>query len=112
MSVPHLNEQEKRSLAELKVALVVLLGDRLLRFALFGSKARGDESPESDLDVAIVVKGLERGLKRKILDIVTDIELRNSVVLSTFIVSAADFEHLRTRERRIALDIEKESVPL
>ena len=108
----HLNDQEKRTLAELKEALLVLLGSRLLRLTLFGSKARGDDSGESDLDVAIVVEGLDRELKRKILDIVTDIELRNLVVLSTFIISSDEFEHLRNRERRIALDIEKEGVPL
>ena len=110
--VPHLNDQEKRTLAELKSALYVLLGDRLARLALFGSKARGDESEESDLDVAIVVKGLNRELKRKILNIVTDIESRNLTVLSTFIISSEEFDHLRKRERRIALDIEKEGVPL
>jgi uncharacterized protein len=110
--VPHLNDQETRALAELKSALHLLLGDRLVRLALFGSKARGDESEESDMDIAIVVKGLDRELKREILDIVTDLESRNLVVLSTFIISSGEFDHLSQRERRIALDIEKDGVPL
>ena len=112
MVEPHLDDQEKKTLAEVKSALSRLLGKRLERLVLFGSKARGDDSSESDLDVAVIVKDLDRDLKRQILDIVTDIELRYLLTLSTFILSSDDFHRLRNRERRIALDIEREGVPL
>jgi predicted nucleotidyltransferase len=31
-------------------------GDRLERVALFGSRARGDHRPDSDYDVAVLIK--------------------------------------------------------
>jgi len=34
-----------------------LYGERLARIMLFGSQARGDASPDSDMDVLIVLKG-------------------------------------------------------
>lgn len=33
-------------------------GDRLARVVLFGSRARGDEQPDSDYDIAIFLRGV------------------------------------------------------
>ena len=79
---------------------------------LFGSKARGDFDPESDLDVAILVDGLDQATKREIIDIVADAEVKYLVVVSSLVFSWEDFQLLRARERRIAIDIDSEGVPL
>lgn len=107
-----LTDEELRALEELKSALKALLGDRLLRFVLYGSRARGDYDAESDIDVAIIVKGLTRELKNRILDMVAEIETEHLTPLSTLVVSEEDFDLLKKRERRIALDIEREGIPL
>jgi predicted nucleotidyltransferase len=104
--------REEKELKELKEILQGLLGDRMLRITLFGSRARGDYSNDSDIDVAIIVRGLTRELKNKILDRVAEIELKYLTPLSTFVLSEDEFNHLRKKERRIALDIEREGVPL
>jgi predicted nucleotidyltransferase len=110
--LPHLTEEERAAVEELKREVVRLVGARLKGFYLFGSKARGDDDPESDLDVAILIDQLDRHTKSKILDIVTDIELRNLVVISSLVLSWEDFADLRRRERRIAFDIEREGIAL
>ena len=108
----HLNYKETTAVSEIKERVKALVGDRLLGFYLFGSKARGDYDPESDVDLAIVVEGLDREMKSKIIDIVVEIELKHLVVFSSLVLSWKDFVDLRTRERRIALDIENEGIPL
>jgi predicted nucleotidyltransferase len=108
----HLKVSEKETLDDLKKALESSLGKKLISLALFGSKARGDFERDSDLDVAIVVKGLTRELKRAILDEVADVELRHLQPVSTLVLSAEDFEDLKRRERRLALDIETEGIRL
>lgn len=99
-------------LKELRHRVDTQLGDRLVKIVVFGSRARGDFDAESDTDIAIIVRELSRELKYQILDTVAEIEMKFIVPLSVIIFSENEFERLKKRERRIALDIEKEGVPL
>ncbi|MGK7943189.1 MAG: nucleotidyltransferase domain-containing protein [Microcystaceae cyanobacterium] len=47
----------KTILAQLKQELQNYYGDRLNQLILFGSQARGDAHPDSDIDVLVVLKG-------------------------------------------------------
>jgi predicted nucleotidyltransferase len=111
-SLEALTQEEKSALACLRDLLSELLDDKLVRFTIYGSKARGDHHYESDIDIAIVVRGLTREMKNRILKEVARIEFDHLVPLSTIVFSEDDFEQLKKRERRIALDIEGEGIPL
>ncbi|MFN0070695.1 MAG: nucleotidyltransferase domain-containing protein [Chloroflexota bacterium] len=52
-TVPHLGEQDVRALAEILRRLIAAYAPE--RVYLFGSKARGDDGPDSDFDVLLVV---------------------------------------------------------
>jgi predicted nucleotidyltransferase len=99
-------------LKELRHRMDSELGDRLVKIVIFGSRARGDFGAESDTDIAIIVRGLSRELKYQILDTIAEIEMKFIVPLSVIVFSENEFERLKKRERKIALDIEKEGVPL
>ena len=102
----------EKELTELKRNLENLLAPDAFRMVLFGSRARGDHSQESDVDVAVIVHGLTRETKHQILDKIAEIELKYLLPISGLVLSEHDFEHLKERERRIAIDIEREGVPL
>lgn len=112
MSTLNLSTEERAILEELKCCLQQMLGNRLRKLVLFGSRARGDWEDGSDIDIAIVVSGLDAKLKDLILVRVAELELEYLTPLSTLVFSEEDFNHLKSRERRIALDIEREGVPL
>ena len=100
------------TLGELRTSLGMILGDRLQRMVLFGSIARGDYTDESDIDVAIIIRGLTRELKYQILDRVAEVEFNHLMPISALLLSEDEFNRLKKRERRIALDIEGEGIPL
>ncbi len=112
MRAPVLSQSETEALEELKLTLQGFLGEELKDLILFGSKARGEAEPESDIDVAILVETLTRERKRQIFDLVAEIELKYLVVISSLVLSVEEFGHLKSREKRIALDIESEGIPL
>lgn len=101
-----------KTLSKLKERLNNLLKDRLIHSVLYGSRARGDYDRDSDIDVAIIVKDLDRDLKMRILDEVAEIELEYLTPLSTLILAEESYHDLLRRERRIALDIKREGIPL
>lgn len=45
-------------LADVRAGLEALYGDRLAALVLFGSQARGDATPDSDVDVLVVLHGV------------------------------------------------------
>jgi len=99
-------------LQELKKSLENLLGNQIVNMVLFGSRARGDFSDESDIDVAIIVRGLTPKLKDKIFGEIAQLELEYDMPISAFVLSEEEFHQLKRREKRIALDIENEGIPL
>ena len=107
-----LTDDEQKAVATFKRSVRTLVSERLKGFYLFGSKARGDYEPDSDIDIAIVVDRLSTVEKRDIMDLAAQIDLEYLVVLSPLIFSMDVFQGIRERERRIAMDIEREGIPV
>lgn len=108
----NLTDDEKKAVEEIKERITFLLGRELKLFYLFGSKARGDFDNESDVDLAIIIEGLTRVTKNKVFEIVAEAETKYTVAISSLVLSMKDFQELKEHERRIALDIESEGIPL
>ncbi len=64
--VEHLREPFRRAVGLLLGALLSVLGDRLVSLVVYGSVARGDARPDSDIDVVVVAEGLPRGMHRRL----------------------------------------------
>ena len=107
----HIQNMENQ-LTDLKESLKLLLGDSLIKMVLFGSRARGDYDEDSDIDIAIIVRSLSKELKNEIFNQVAEIELKYLRSISLIIFSETEFNRLKERERRVALDIESEGILL
>jgi predicted nucleotidyltransferase len=105
-------KKREKQLEELKKSLENLLAHQAFKMILFGSRARGDYLDESDVDVAILVRGLTREMKNRIFERVAEIELAYLLPIAVLVFSEEEFDHLKKRERRIAVDIDSEGIPL
>ena len=84
-------------LKKLKSRLVAVYGRRLIRLMLFGSRARGDFEPDSDVDVAIVLEGpfeYWEELKRS-SETVAELCLEEDVVISRILLTREEAEKSR-----------------
>ena len=99
----------KNILAELRHHLERLYGPRLSSVWLYGSQARGDAQSESDLDILVVLDGhVNPGEEiKRTGGFVSDLSLRNNVVLSCLFVSA---DRYATEQSPILLNVRREGV--
>ena len=70
------------------------LGDKLHKVILYGSYARGDYDNESDIDVMIladITMAEAAEARRKIRDLIDNIDMEHDVLLSLHVTSSAMF---------------------
>lgn len=81
-------------IARFRAAIADAYGARLERLVLFGSRARGDATEDSDYDFAVFLHGLtDRGNEiGTIVDIETDILSDTGAVINAVPLSARSYE--------------------
>ena len=81
----------KRALDRFATSARPILGPKLLELRLFGSEARGEAGPGSDLDVLVVVQpDTERvTLEDRVIDIAFDVNLEFGLYISPRVVTRA-----------------------
>ena len=107
-----LKENEKHALKALRERLEALYGSRLRQMVLYGSKARGESTDESDIDVLVVVENLEnpRQACRRIISESSPIDLEHNVFLSVHAVDAEYFE--KAISMPFYANVRNEGIPL
>ena len=82
------------------------------QFRVFGSRARGDASAGSDLDVFLVVDRIDPDLRERISEVAWEVGFENDVVLSTFVVTVKQLERGPMGVSPIVRQVEQEGIPL
>ncbi|MGD2181972.1 nucleotidyltransferase domain-containing protein [Lusitaniella coriacea] len=106
-----MNQKLKSILNQLRSHFEQIYGDRLVKMVLFGSQARGDARPDSDIDVLIVLKG-EVNLGEEIVktsQIVATLSLEYDEVISRLFMDEDRFVY---RNGPLLRNIRKEGVAL
>lgn len=100
----------KRSIAELKSVLSNRFGSEIELY-LFGSAARKDYRPDSDIDILVLVPGeVDTRLKEEIIDLAYDVELRNDVVFGIIVRSKEFWESEKASVMPFHQNLQKEAL--
>jgi uncharacterized protein len=87
-------------LSELKARLATIYGHRLKQVCVYGSYARGEQHSESDLDILIVLDGLD--------DLISELSLRSGLSISRLFLSENDW---RYRDTPFIANAREEAIP-
>jgi len=107
-----LTEQEKAALGLFKKRLITVLSDPGLRVTVFGSKARGDDVPDSDIDVLVEVSSGDWHAADKVYAVATEVLLDSGVLISPKVMSGQRYREMVARNRPFALNVHRDGVLL
>ena len=96
-------------LREFRDGLEQIYGSRLVRVVLFGSQARDEAEPDSDIDVMLVLQGAvdpNREIER-LSSFTSGLSLEHDVVISCVYVSEEDFGN---EQSPLMLNVRREGV--
>ena len=98
-------------LNKLQAKLSHALGDRIEAVYLYGSRARGEARPDSDIDVLVVIRGDfdYKNMLDQTIDNIVDLSLEYDVVISRVFVSKDRFEHEMSP---FLMNVRREALPL
>lgn len=79
-------------LQELVDGILAVMQDKLVRIVLYGSAARGTNTDESDIDVAMIMNGaMDKDMEDKLSDFIVDMNLKYDKVFSVIDIDAEKF---------------------
>ncbi|PIP11881.1 MAG: nucleotidyltransferase domain-containing protein [bacterium (Candidatus Stahlbacteria) CG08_land_8_20_14_0_20_40_26] len=100
----------KEILKEFREQIEDLYSKRLKDVILYGSWARGEATEESDIDMVIILEGKVVPGKEidRMIDIITEINLKYGVLISVYPVSGEDYSATNSP---LLINIRREGVP-
>lgn len=85
-------QQYQNIFVKLVPKLREIYGKRIEKVVLYGSVARADDTPESDIDIAVIVHGYTKEMHDEMLDFLVDLELEFDKVMSVLLIDYNDYQ--------------------
>ena len=110
--VASLEAKEQQAIKALIARLRERFSGRILQTILFGSKARGDDQAESDIDILLVVNEEDWPLRQEISTLAARVSLEHDVLLDPRVIGRERWERMKQRRFGLYQNIAAEGIPL
>jgi predicted nucleotidyltransferase len=107
---PFLPSRIRTALVDFDARLRERLGSRVHGVKLFGSWARGEARPDSDVDVWVLVDAHDQQTRHVPYEVAARVVVEHGVDVAPTVMAEAEWRHLQARDRRLARDIETQGV--
>src|SRR5436309_2859450 len=101
-----------RKLVERFKRLMIEQGILLYKTIVFGSRARGDAEPDSDLDVLVLIEHLNPTMRKTISHCAWEVGFAAGVLIQTVVMTRDEAEHGPEQSSLLMLAVKEEGVPV
>ena len=111
-SIAHLTEDERQAVQVFVQRLYELFPGEILQITLFGSKARGDSGPWSDIDILAIVREESWSLRGDISTVAANVSLEYDVLIGPRVIGLGRWERMRRDGFGLYRNITAGGIPL
>jgi predicted nucleotidyltransferase len=86
--------------------------DRISQAVLFGSKARGDSLPDSDLDILVIADSDEWRFQHAISDVASDVSLEYGILIGPRVIGQDRWDEMARDRFSLYENVVREGIPL
>ena len=108
----HLQANEQAALQEFTSRLFQGGDRRFVNVWLFGSKARGDSEPDSDLDLLIVLDQADWLIRDRVHLLAARVSLEHDVLINTHILSQTGWTKMARQHATLWQQVRRDGFPL
>jgi predicted nucleotidyltransferase len=108
----HLTDMEKRVALSFVKRMRQRFDGQLIDAVLFGSRARGEAQPDSDMDVLVVMSSADPEVRKQIRHIAAEVWLEHDIYLSTRVWSQAQWRKLEELQTLLYQNIHRDGISL
>lgn len=87
-SLNSLNDIDRQAIREFSNKIRAVLANHLVNMKLYGSKSRGEDNAESDIDILVEIDKLKKDLWDQVMDIAFEVNLKWNVYISPRVLSS------------------------
>lgn len=107
-----LTEQERRLIEAFVDKVRARFDQQLVSMILFGSRARGEASPDSDMDIAVILIEVNADTRQVIRNLAVEVWLETGIYLSTRVWSQRHWVTMAELQTSLYLNIAREGLEL
>jgi predicted nucleotidyltransferase len=105
-------DEVDRNLVERFKRLTIERGIPLYKTIVFGSRARGERDPESDLDILVLVESLDFAIRSTISRCAWEVGFEAGIIIQTVVMTRDQAEKGPEQSSLLMLAVREEGVPV
>ncbi len=110
--VEFLTTREKEAIEAFLIKLRARFPGRVSQAFLFGSKARGDSHPESDIDILLITDTIDWRFRHAISDLASDVSLASGVLIAPRVIEQVSWDQMARQGFSLYEAVVQEGLPL